>query len=328
MAPHRGLPLLLASVAYFCLLPQSSANPSCPPSRRFLDTPTTVPALLWSFPGSGNTWTRLLVERASGIFTGSIYTDKALFEPLPGERRCDGTVSAIKVHTPNDVEQFYRLRADKDCDDLHRLYKCCSLWRNASASTFPPLIVLMRHPFAAFFSDFQRSFYSLHPNALKSSRAPLNPHTTTLPRAMLEEVLPIWAHDVANLAYRWRDYCKAYQKYVRLSAEPAPEGNAKRPRPVLVRYEDLKDPERRLAALREIVDALELPLQVSDEALECAFSAAEHGSIHRRAGGGDGRIAPADLFNNQTLVASLWNSIGTCAESIGYSLPSFARNTR
>ena len=34
--------------------------------------------MLASFPGSGNTWVRLLLEDASGFYTGSVYTDKSL----------------------------------------------------------------------------------------------------------------------------------------------------------------------------------------------------------------------------------------------------------
>ena len=40
----------------------------------------TLPLVaLASFPGSGNTWVRYLIERATGIYTGSIYNDKDLF---------------------------------------------------------------------------------------------------------------------------------------------------------------------------------------------------------------------------------------------------------
>ena len=35
-------------------------------------------AVLASFPGSGNTWSRMLLEYASGVYTGSIYNDITL----------------------------------------------------------------------------------------------------------------------------------------------------------------------------------------------------------------------------------------------------------
>ena len=34
--------------------------------------------MLASFPGSGNTWVRLLLEDASGYYTGSVYSDGSL----------------------------------------------------------------------------------------------------------------------------------------------------------------------------------------------------------------------------------------------------------
>ena len=40
--------------------------------------PSTV--MLTSFPGSGNTWTRLLIEDVTGYFTGSVYWDQSLYD--------------------------------------------------------------------------------------------------------------------------------------------------------------------------------------------------------------------------------------------------------
>ncbi|KAK4293256.1 hypothetical protein Pmani_034036 [Petrolisthes manimaculis] len=39
-----------------------------------------VPVRLVSFPGSGNTWLRYLVESATGVFTGAVYNDTRLYE--------------------------------------------------------------------------------------------------------------------------------------------------------------------------------------------------------------------------------------------------------
>ena len=35
--------------------------------------------ILTSFPGSGNTWARLLIEDATGFYTGSVYDDGTLY---------------------------------------------------------------------------------------------------------------------------------------------------------------------------------------------------------------------------------------------------------
>lgn len=38
-----------------------------------------APVALASYPGSGNTWIRQLIEAASGIYTGSVYKDTNLY---------------------------------------------------------------------------------------------------------------------------------------------------------------------------------------------------------------------------------------------------------
>ena len=47
-----------------------------------------IPLLLMSYPGAGSTFTRLLLEYGTGLYTGSIYTDGNLAQLLPGERFC------------------------------------------------------------------------------------------------------------------------------------------------------------------------------------------------------------------------------------------------
>lgn len=74
-----------------------------PDSRRFLAiTNNSIeewsPPLLYSFPGSGNTWVRLLIDWSTGVYSGSFYLDKTLIPILPGEIKCDRSVSVIKVH--------------------------------------------------------------------------------------------------------------------------------------------------------------------------------------------------------------------------------------
>lgn len=66
---------------------------------RFLDSHVErLPALLYSFPGSGNTWVRLLIEYATGVFSGSVYDDLSLKSVLPGEGMCDRRVAVVKVY--------------------------------------------------------------------------------------------------------------------------------------------------------------------------------------------------------------------------------------
>jgi len=54
---------------------------------------------LASFPGSGSTWSRTLLEDATGVFTGAIYCDKKLKgDGFIGEYITTGNVIAVKSH--------------------------------------------------------------------------------------------------------------------------------------------------------------------------------------------------------------------------------------
>ena len=46
---------------------------------QFIRNGSLPPMALASYSGSGNTWTRGLIERLTGYFTGSAYSDKALY---------------------------------------------------------------------------------------------------------------------------------------------------------------------------------------------------------------------------------------------------------
>eukprot|EP00756_Hemistasia_phaeocysticola_P056442 Hpha_TRINITY_DN32613_c0_g1::TRINITY_DN32613_c0_g1_i1::g.30394::m.30394 len=69
------------------------------PERRFLSEleqgtrGVSVAPILWSFPGSGNSWLRLLIEMGSGYYTGSVYhRDQEMRAVFGGEDFCDSSV--------------------------------------------------------------------------------------------------------------------------------------------------------------------------------------------------------------------------------------------
>lgn len=88
-------------------------------------------AILASFPGSGNTWTRLMVEYASGLLTGSIYDDDQLKASLPAEgNRNTSAVVLVKAHV------------------MPRQY--LGLVRTTK------VVLVVRHPLDAIWAEFQR----------------------------------------------------------------------------------------------------------------------------------------------------------------------------
>ena len=66
---------------------------------RFLNGTGRDPVALASYPGSGNTWVRGLLQGVSGLCTGGIYCDVTLRKRgFPGERIANGTVLVVKTH--------------------------------------------------------------------------------------------------------------------------------------------------------------------------------------------------------------------------------------
>ncbi|XP_053950898.1 WSCD family member CG9164 [Anastrepha ludens] len=75
------------------------------------ETEYRVPGLtaLASFPGSGNTWLRYLLQQATGILTGSVYKDYGLLKTgFPAENIRNNSVLLVKTHEfgPNAWEPF------------------------------------------------------------------------------------------------------------------------------------------------------------------------------------------------------------------------------
>ena len=109
-------------------------------SRTFLSGKDNNATMLASFPGSGNTWARMLLEYGSGYYTGSTYDDVDLMDLMPGEGRDDGSVIAVKTHTsPKEFVQRVQPGA---------------------------VIFLVRHPYNALWAEFQRRKAGDHAGAL------------------------------------------------------------------------------------------------------------------------------------------------------------------
>jgi len=96
--------------------------------------------VLTSVPGSGNTWLRYLVEKASGYFTGSIYRDTPVFRKgFLGEMTRGGIL--IKHH-------LYE-------DELKR---------------FNAIVFIIRDPYQSMISEFQRQKTKSHTGVVEKDR--------------------------------------------------------------------------------------------------------------------------------------------------------------
>ena len=86
-------------------LPVRNRIPACTETRFKQDSGRRV--ALASFPGSGSTWSRTLLEQATGVYTGAIYCDRRLRgEGFLGEYVKSGNVIAIKTHSASPKHDY------------------------------------------------------------------------------------------------------------------------------------------------------------------------------------------------------------------------------
>ena len=79
-------------------------------SCEFINQTLRLPVALASYQGSGNTWVRGLLERATGICTGSVFCDRSLrTHGFIGENIRSGAALVTKTHYPAIVEGVIRV---------------------------------------------------------------------------------------------------------------------------------------------------------------------------------------------------------------------------
>ena len=83
---------------------QMSGESWCHKDLSFLNRTSGPIVALVSFPGSGNSWVRHLLEQATGVYTGSVYCDTTLKAYFPGEYVVSANVVAVKTHHSDSVD--------------------------------------------------------------------------------------------------------------------------------------------------------------------------------------------------------------------------------
>ena len=101
--------------------------------------------LLFSLPGSGNTWTRFLIEQATGYATGSVYFDPELAENFIGEGMdvTENSTIVIKSH----YAKFFR-KPEEHMGDI--------LARDTENYKLSGCVFIFRDIFDAILSEFSR----------------------------------------------------------------------------------------------------------------------------------------------------------------------------
>ncbi|CAI8056765.1 WSC domain-containing protein 1 [Geodia barretti] len=115
---------------------------------KFLNSTSRAPVALSSFPGSGNTWVRGLLQQVTGVCTGGIYCDTKLrVSGYPGESLRSGRTLVVKTHQvdprwtgvvypPNTTDSYFSKESD--------------------IPVYGSAILLVRNPFHALVSEWNR----------------------------------------------------------------------------------------------------------------------------------------------------------------------------
>jgi hypothetical protein len=210
-------------------------------SKSFLaDSKKKLPPMFYTFPGSGNTWGRLLIEHATGIFTGSVYNDRTLIDTLPGEFTCDRRVSVIKVHP--HTHSFSELDSGHFASDDHKCEK-------GNVRRFERAILLIRNPFDSIWSEYQRRITQSHVQGIMRRGFDW----------------PRWQANAAHLSIRYHEMITRH--YAGIERKFPPQNV------LYIKYELLKNKSTRITELKKITEFLGFP--ASEEKLHCAFLLSE-----------------------------------------------------
>ncbi len=106
----------------------------------FMEGSKRQPVALVSYPGSGNTWIRGLLETATGICTGAIYCDMSLrADGMVGEYVQSGAVLVVKTH-----------------GSVARWLQGTQIKANGGRTYFGSAIFIIRNPLDAFVAEWNR----------------------------------------------------------------------------------------------------------------------------------------------------------------------------
>lgn len=276
------------------ILPSNDNNLNCEPytKKGLLDIEDMYSrniTLLLSYPGSGNTWVRLLVESVTGVLTGSVYTnDQSLQNVFEGEDRCGVRLSAVKGHPFSFDPCGEYLCLTNGPRDMKQ--KC----KNGMIKNFKKFIFVARDPIKTFVAEFQRFL--------------TNSHNGTGVQHITRYVVARFKGTSSTLAqemnYGWEN------KIYPMMQQHSPNNF------LVLKYENLLDKSKRMDELRRVPSFLGFP--VSEERLQCAFSLSEKDSIHRKSQVTYKSLIKADDIGYQ---CSIWNKIKNLSGNFSYPNP-------
>ena len=114
----------------------------------FINGTDRAPIALASYPGSGNTWVRGLLQEVTGLCTGAVYCDVTLRKNgYPGESIRSGAALVVKTHLPDPRWTGVHYNKSSPVIFFHRV---------KDIPVFSSGIFILRNPFDAFVAEYQR----------------------------------------------------------------------------------------------------------------------------------------------------------------------------
>jgi len=139
--------------------------------------------LLSSIQGSGNTWTRMLIESATGIFTGSKYNERQIYEENGFLGELEPIGNGRTIASKNHGLEFLRQSAG--------------------------VLLIMRNPYDAFKAEFNRKQTERNKDGIRGRS-----HVGHANPAAFNST--IWDKTIERVTVRWRNL---YSQYISKSAE-------------------------------------------------------------------------------------------------------------
>lgn len=229
--------------------------------RRFCDDDCEgrAPTMLWTFPGSGNTYTRALIEASTSIHTGSVFYDEGLGSLLPGEKE--------PLKTLADCQRVAVIKAHPNVP-VKTTYVCSFPVFNICGHHVTKVVIVTRHPFSAAWAEFQRRFAQKEWDGIEEHKEAL----TDVPE---NEWLASWATVGPMLVNTWGNMWRSDGQYTTWMAAYGDESF------LITRFEDLVNPEARQVELRHTITFIGLSNFISDTSIACAFDSELAGSFRR-----------------------------------------------
>jgi len=200
-----------------------------------------MPPMLLSYPGSGNSWMRVVLEQATGFFSGSMeINDKEYQGHFPGERFCGIRHSVIKAH-PQDFLPYLK---DKPIQFKHKMQenKC----KRGMITNFTYIIFVIRNPADAIWSQYQ--LLTNHSHVGRIHKSQFNESS--------------WNAFVAKTALDWS---MQWTNFVYPLITNTPAENIH-----ILKYEEIVKVEKGISEIRSILKNL-MNMSVSSKRVECSL---------------------------------------------------------